>query len=133
MKPLAELHVEKSKTNFSMYEIAASQDSQFRGWQITTLFYSALHYVQAYVVEFGLPLPTNHYSRDRIIRLDQTLAVVGDVYASLKDLSMGARYEVVNIPASAVADALGSYDAIVKYLGPFLIPAPIDPTEADNE
>lgn len=62
-------------------------------WAITLLFYSALHWVDAYLV-FTNRRPDNHYDRDTIIESNGSLADIFKPYRRLKDMSEQARYHI---------------------------------------
>lgn len=132
MKPSAELHLEKAESNYAAYEVFAVHGDSFRSWQVTTLFYSALHWVQSYVMEFGLPVPDSHYSRGRLMRLDERLTVIAENYSALKDMSMIARYHVAPLSEDHVKDAVAAYTVIKDYLYSFLLLAQHEPTETPD-
>ena len=62
-------------------------------WAITMLFYSALHYIDAYLV-FSGSRPRNHQLRDRVIENNGSLSPIWNDNRRLKDLSQAARYEL---------------------------------------
>ncbi len=87
-------HVTKAAHNdqFSL----SLQDSPFTDWSVTSLFYSALHWVDASLDGGSLPThPTSHVARTRIIRQDPLLRLIFRQYKELKDRSMDARYDCV--------------------------------------
>jgi len=76
-------------------------------WSATCLFYSAVHYVNAYFVKFGIPIPRRHRGvnakkpgRTNIIQQDPKLSVIYPHYRHLDDESRDARYELKKILAS---------------------------------
>ena len=66
-------------------------------WEVTILFYSALHYVDA-LLDFTDGLhPTSHRARNELV-IDRT--DIGLHYVRLYHRSLDARYNVVSIPSS---------------------------------
>ena len=60
-------------------------------WAITVLFYSAVHYVDAYLVRHNDKQP-DRYGRDGAIMRDDNLFFIWRHYKRLKDMSRSARY-----------------------------------------
>ncbi len=81
-------------------------------WAITALFYSALHRVNAYLVQRGRQ-PTSHDLRERLVARE--LPAIADDYLALKQRSERARYwPGVTITGADVQSMLdGEYQAIV--------------------
>jgi len=67
-------------------------------WAITMLFYSAVHYLQAYLAGKGFRVIT-HRQRDDEIERNGSLSPIFNDYRRLKDLSEDARYEIANFTA----------------------------------
>ena len=63
------------------------------GWSITVLFYSALHYVEAYFAGQGTGCK-NHTSRAGSIQRDPRIRSIFIEYRDLENLSREARYDV---------------------------------------
>ena len=61
-------------------------------WEAVGLFYSALHYVDAYLARMPYH-PRNHLSRNNLIGMITSLRPIYDNYLTLYDRSMDARYE----------------------------------------
>jgi hypothetical protein len=82
-------------------------------WVITITFYSAVHFVNAYLFESSDLQPDSHAARDRLIRNDPILFGIGDEYRSLKNLSQRARYSPLAVfPPHAVQQAFDQLDVI---------------------
>lgn len=63
-----EKHIEKGKLNEKFYDFLINNaPSEFIEWQITTLFYSALHYVKALLVKKKLPRTNTHEQLEKVI------------------------------------------------------------------
>ncbi len=63
-------------------------------WAITLLFYSALHYVEAYLSIKGHS--RDHATRDTEIQTNGSLQEIWPDYRRLKDTSEEARYRIAN-------------------------------------
>jgi len=61
-------------------------------WSVTFLFYSAVHYVEAYFSTRGIRHKM-HKTRNSAIARDQLLRGVYDAYRELQELSRDSRYE----------------------------------------
>ena len=62
-------------------------------WAITMLFYSALHWIDAYLAGKNFH-PATHQIRDDEVENNGSLSAVFNDYRRLKDLSRAARYEI---------------------------------------
>lgn len=65
------------------------------GWAVTVIFYSALHYIEAYFVTYRKGY-NNHYSRSSAIQNDPRIRSLYDDYRKLEDLSREARYDAAS-------------------------------------
>ncbi len=74
-------------------------------WEVVSLFYSALHYMNAYLASEG-HYPTTHWGRRTLV---VRLTNLEREYDNLLQLSMDARYEVVDFTPEQV-DALRGGD-----------------------
>ena len=84
-----------------MRVLAEADDSEGRltDWEVTALFYSALHYVDAFL-DFTAGLhPRNHRTRNQLVTSRTT---IGLYYLRLYHRSLDARYEAVSIPSLEV-------------------------------
>jgi hypothetical protein len=64
-------------------------------WAITMLFYSSLHWIDAYLAGKNLH-PMSHEIRDDEVGKNGSLTDIFADYRRLKDLSRSARYEIAN-------------------------------------
>ena len=64
--------------------------STYNDWIITSLFYSAVHLVNAHCFKHGFDIPTNHSNRSRTI--EDKLQPIRAEYDSLRLLSETTRY-----------------------------------------
>lgn len=74
-------------------------------WAVTTMFYSAVHLMDAWLAVGGKPPhPENHLVRERAIRSNGHLRLQYDNYRELYDRSVDARYECVRFDDPQVED-----------------------------
>ena len=75
-------------------------------WAVTCLFYSAVHYVNAYLRKNNITIPRRHKGDQRgpgrttIVQQDPALSVIYASYRHLNDESRDARYELKKINAA---------------------------------
>lgn len=72
----------------------------FTEWELTALFYSALHYVTAFLTTRGY-FPKDHRRRNLLI---DELTSVGEEYHNLYRISVNARYDLAEFTTQEVAD-----------------------------
>ncbi len=80
------------------------------------LFYSALHYIDAYLAG-KWKHPTDHKVRDDEIENNGALSPIFGDYRRLKDLSRAARYAIPDFRADKLAVAQKRLDSIKRHLG----------------
>ena len=69
-------------------------DNPFWDWAVTGIFYSALHYVEAYFANQAPPVhPATHQMRDNYVYVDKQLRPIYVDYRQLEDESRDARYD----------------------------------------
>jgi hypothetical protein len=93
-KPDAKRHLEKARSNFVLYSRLKS-DATHLDWAVTVLFYTALHLVQAHIVESaatGFDIPRDHPERDSSVA--RLLPELYTHYRFLSSRSQWARYHV---------------------------------------
>jgi hypothetical protein len=71
--------------------LVSTLDNPFFDWQVTALFYAALHRVEAYFATKNIHLPT-HTVRDSQIHRDHDLKSIYVDYRELEGESRAARY-----------------------------------------
>jgi hypothetical protein len=110
-------HTRKKKHDFEASKlIHDSSPSAFADWEIVTLFYSALHYVDCYLDRAHSMHPNGHGDRkDYIIDL---LPVIERDYRLLRALSEDARYHDVSVQQPELTRATRFYDQIKHCLTP---------------
>jgi len=99
-------HVEQADRNFQCSEALANLNPvRFTDWEVTTLFYSALHYVEAYLAGSGIdyPHPKKHSQRKDELANRSALDSIALNDRSLHDYSENARYELAMYSEAEVA------------------------------
>lgn len=82
-------HLVLAQRNEQFVDAIVSLPQRFPEWEITALFYSALHYASAFLATQGNN-PENHNRRNQLIG---DLTIVGTDYQNLYRLSLNARYQ----------------------------------------
>ncbi len=101
----AQQHLYLAERNEEFAENIVALPERFFDWEVTTLFYSALHYVSAYLATLGHH-PSSHHRRGTLVN---NLTTVWDEYQNLFLLSMAARYYATPITIQQ-ADEAKNYD-----------------------
>jgi hypothetical protein len=86
-------HLQWAKNNEELAESFNLEDSFEVDWAIIVLFYSAVHYVDAYLSSRTKRQP-DHASREQEIQSDILLSSMWREYRELKRMSRDARYEL---------------------------------------
>lgn len=106
---------EQSAHNKNAHDLLGTRSPEYPDWQITALFYSALHLFNHHFELRGIRKPENHRQRYRLIARE--LPHTAKDYTKLKSLSEQARYGGrAEISASSIRTAVKSYSEIVKHL-----------------
>ena len=95
-------HIHQAEWNERAARVLAEtggSQSRFTDWEVTALFYSALHYVDAFLDFTGGIHPTSHPARNVLVASRTTVALS---YLRLYNRSLDARYNVVSIPPAEV-------------------------------
>jgi hypothetical protein len=87
--PTVEQHITQYRHN---RRFAESIDSQFRDWQVTAIFYAALHAVDAALTKLGIPV-SNHEDRNNAVRNNAALTPIREKYLNLYRISKVTRYD----------------------------------------
>lgn len=86
--PTLQRHLAQAERNERLADAMASATERYMEWEVTVLFYSALHYVDAFLATRGLH-PKNHYDRKQLVANQTNVA---RYYEILFKRSMNARY-----------------------------------------
>lgn len=88
--PALHRHLPQAERNESAADAIASLPDRHPDWEVTMLFYSALHYVDAFLATRGLH-PRNHCERHDLL---SNLTDISEYYQILFKRSMNARYHI---------------------------------------
>jgi hypothetical protein len=115
MPPTPRDHVGKADENkkFGLGMNATHPTSA--GWALTALFYSALHYTEAYFFYTSVKRD-NHVDRNNAIKFDPKLKAIYSHYKHLFDYSLNARYRLNVYGKSDVDKAKPSLDAVERHI-----------------
>ena len=86
-------HAQQAERNEQFF-IRSLSPSSFFDWSVTALFYSALHYVDAYLARLNIH-PSSHKDRNWRVAQLPSLRRVRQEYMHLLDRSIDARYNLV--------------------------------------
>lgn len=92
LKATAPQHLAKAQRNERLSTELWQLPEQYPEWQIITVFYAAVHLVQAYLRDKTKLYPQTHEERDRLISSEKALNPIYANYQELKRLSVTARY-----------------------------------------
>ena len=123
--PSESQHLQQADRNESCFQsLSGLNPSRFTEWEVITLFYSALHYVEAYLARNGhmFPHPKKHAERTSELLRHPDLDPIVENYLSLHDYSENARYETQSFSEAEVdmlhqAEYLPIRDNICSLLG----------------
>lgn len=118
--PRQQQHLQQARHNEALYHHLATVAPLYIDWQVTALFYAALHYVDAYLSKHNVH-PASHSDRDQPIAMESVLRRIYTPYRDLESRSRDARYELYNI-ASGYEQTLyrAQYTTIRDYLTPLI-------------
>ena len=100
--PLKQDHILKAQANEAFALSLDDKRTSNIDWIITALFYSAIHYVEAYLANLNIH-PTTHRARDSAIERDLRLKDIFEDYGELKNYSINARYYMVHFSSADVS------------------------------
>lgn len=101
-------HLAQAQHNEDLFSHLNSSPRSFADWQVTALFYAALHYVEAYLATAGGPggiHSENHGVRNGYMAREAFLRGLFPDYRELYDRSQDVRYRAIQL-SSNVVDAL---------------------------
>ncbi|MGA3260763.1 MAG: hypothetical protein ABSE35_17920 [Bryobacteraceae bacterium] len=108
-------HVRKADENKSFgYGMIATHPTS-AGWALTAMFYSALHYAEAYFLKTSKHVD-NHGERSDAIKFDRNLSGIYGQYMHLFDCGFNARYRLKIYGKSDVEKAKPSLEAVEKHI-----------------
>ena len=88
-------HILQAEKNERLYDNLVG--TEFNDWAVVSLFYAALHYVDAYFTQRAGASPSNHTARNKLIVMTTELTDIETHYRELYARSLDARYKLVAI------------------------------------
>lgn len=88
--PARDDHLKQARHNETFY--ATVDKLAFKDWAITVLFYTGLHYIDAFLAQRRNIHPTIHKTRDNLVATVVELKPIFNDYSFLKNASFNARY-----------------------------------------
>lgn len=116
LKP--EKHIEQTKRNDVVFFQLKKTAKDCQEWQVTVLFYTALHYVDAYVVKKTKLRPSNH--EDRMEHVKMLLPKIRGEYKTLYEESRHARYDCIRFGNDDVVSFEKLLNDIKKEISPHI-------------
>ena len=99
--PTSTEYIQQAAHNVALATFLRANKTECLDWAATCLFYSAVHYVNAYLAYSKIPIPRRHRAGDsgqpgrlNIVQQDATLRTIYKNYRHLDDESRDARYEL---------------------------------------
>jgi hypothetical protein len=119
--PSASDHEQQADSNEKFYNELGAENTTRSDWAMTTLFYCAIHDVQAVAIRKGWRVkyqgakrfPEDHNERLRIV--SKHLQPIEAEYRSLKDWSEGARYRCETFNSAQLKLAKSTLGKIRKH------------------
>ena len=111
MAPSQKCHKEKSEGNYQFYDFIQSNTTDFKGWEATILFYSALHCVNHFFA--SLPIskhPNTHKKTNKLV--SRHLRPYAPDYIYSYHISRWARYLDITITDTMRDTCLRNYSAV---------------------
>ena len=89
-------HLLQAQKNERFYQQLNLDNTEFHDWAVIGLFYSALHYVDAYLATQGLENISNHGVRlNEVSRAENPLFPIYPYYRHLYQWSRWVRYDLI--------------------------------------
>src|SRR5271157_2510771 len=113
--PSRDEHLSKARLNKEFADSITLDNPTSVGWALTAIFYSALHYIEAYNAKYNFHC-NNHNELNDNIRRNQVLSDICDDYCDLQTFSWNARYRAKKYGRQEVAEANEFHAAIEKHV-----------------
>ncbi len=106
-------HLSKARDNQAFAESVINYTRPEREWGLIIRFYSAVHYVEAYLTSVNCGTPS-HEARRRQIKARPELAAIVAPFQDLYNLAWNARYLCLPCP---VGDVLRAHELLITVRG----------------
>jgi hypothetical protein len=112
-------HIDRAKLNEKFADLVTQMNRDHIHWAVVALFYSALHWVDAFLA-IGSVHPEKHFERQEYLSRDPNLHCIIKPYRQLEDDSREARYELASYNDNYVTHLRGLLRQIRNVLEPML-------------
>ncbi|MEQ1949172.1 MAG: hypothetical protein ABL995_18410 [Bryobacteraceae bacterium] len=112
-------HLYKATNNKLFADGIARDNPTAAGWILTALFYSALHYVEAFNAKFNCHF-SRHEDLNRDLERNPQLCPIYDEYRDLSTFSWNARYQPVKYGDAQLREAYEAHSMVVKHINALL-------------
>ena len=113
--PSTDEHLKKAEGNRRFAYALRPANSVVSGWALTVLFYSALHYVEAYNAKFNTHFKSHDNLKSDIGR-NPVLSDIYDEYSDLLTFSWNARYNSVVYGEAELNEAKEYHASVEKHI-----------------
>jgi hypothetical protein len=115
--PTSHEHIERAKRNERFAEHFDLNTTEFRDWVVTGYFYSALHWIDAYLVRENKKTDEGHAFRNTQTNNLRELTAISRPYRKLYSYSRNVRYELVDFTAEQIRkDVVPKVKQIREYM-----------------
>lgn len=111
-------HLNEADKNVEFFDYLKTNAKDYRGWCIVVMFYSALHYVDAFFLQENGYRPSKHHERQR--RVASSFEKISGHYEKLFSYSVLARYYCWNFDPEEVKHCETALNAIKRKILPSL-------------
>jgi hypothetical protein len=110
-------HIKRADLNEEFSELIPQKiDIKFDYWSVTALFYSALHWIDAFLGTKGVH-PHNHAYRDTCLaRFSELKNDIYDDYFELKATCENSRYNLITADPVTMQEAIDHHRKIKKHI-----------------
>ena len=105
-------HYAQSEHNKDTHDFLNTKTPKYSDWEITVLFYAALHGVNHNFQQRGFAVPASHFKRNKLV--EKELPLIYKSYRKLHTLSIQSRYSINKISDATRNEALRLYLNIVN-------------------
>lgn len=113
--PSKNQHIKMAGLNEQFGEEVLSLEKRFNSWAVVAFFYSALHWVDAYLATLGYH-PPRHVERNDRLRRESILRKIRSDYRHLKTDSVDARYNIRSFRDSEIQLVRGYLETIKAHI-----------------
>lgn len=113
-------HIKKASENEIFADALGTTTQASVNWKLVVLFYTSVHYVEAYLAKQLNQHLRSHTTRDNYVAKEANLRKIRSQYSHLKFYGYNARYEADQFTANDVKDALNDLATVKSTIQPLL-------------